>query len=409
GSRRNRGTGTATEGVAAEFFAGMGLVRRALEAPSARGRRWRTDFANDLDPLKSRLYRAYFPGAADHYHEGDIHALSAADLPEADLWTASFPCTDLSLAGRGAGIHAGQSGAVWGLLRLLESIDLEKRPSHLLFENVLGLLSSHGGADLRALVSAVNDLGFGVDPVCVNAAHFVPQSRPRLFLIATRLDLALVERADVDSIEPATARPARIIAAMGRESDLIWHARQTPPLPSPRHALADILESLDPEDERWWPAPRAKYFFEQIHPEHRLLAQRMIDRDRVTAAAAFRRVRPVGEMGADGLRAKRSVIELRSDGIAGCLRTPKGGSAKQMLFQAGRGEYQVRFLTALEAARLQGLDGVPEGFSENELLFGLGDAVCVPAVRWVLDLLSTPAPAAGQPRLFASASPVEAV
>jgi DNA (cytosine-5)-methyltransferase 1 len=78
------------------------------------------------------------------------------------------------------------------------------------------------------------------------------------------------------------------------------------------------------------------------------------------------------------------MAELRTDGIAGCLRTPRGGSGRQILFKAGRGKFQVRLLTARECARLQ---GVPESYAINvplnQALFGFGDAVCVPAVEWV--------------------------
>lgn len=78
------------------------------------------------------------------------------------------------------------------------------------------------------------------------------------------------------------------------------------------------------------------------------------------------------------------MAELRTDGLAGCLRTPKGGSGRQILFKAGKGLYQVRLLTARECARLQ---GVPDDYQIavplNQALFGFGDAVCVPAIEWI--------------------------
>src|SRR5207237_9527657 len=85
------------------------------------------------------------------------------------------------------------------------------------------------------------------------------------------------------------------------------------------------------------------------------------------------------------VRNGRSMAELRTDGIAGCLRTPRGGSGRQILFKAGKGKYQVRLLTARECARLQ---GVPDSYvinvPLNQALFGFGDAVCVPAVEWIV-------------------------
>ena len=78
--------------VAAEFFAGIGLVRVALEHCG-----WRVAFANDIDPDKLEIYELNF-GRAD-FHLGDIHEIDVSNLPQCDLFTASFPCNDLSIAG----------------------------------------------------------------------------------------------------------------------------------------------------------------------------------------------------------------------------------------------------------------------------------------------------------------------
>ena len=379
-------------GRAAEFFAGMGLVRRALESGPAGGR-WETVFANDLAPSKCRVYRAWF--GEDALHEGDVAALGAGDIPAAELWTASFPCTDLSLAGRGAGIHAGQSGAVWALLGLLGDTSEERKPRWVLFENVPALLTSHGGADVRALVRALNDVGYGVDPLLVNASRFTAQSRARVFLIATKHEDA---PAAGDGVAPAhAARPESVERVVRANPDLVWHGRRLPALLERGSALAGVFEPLPPDDPRWWPADRRAYFLNQIHPGHQALARRLTGGEHIERRTAFRRVRAF-----DGV--KRSVIELRDDGLAGCLRTPKGGSAKQIVFEAGRGASRVRFMTALEAARLQGVtQTLPDGFSETELLFALGDAVCVPAVRWVLDaILGRDQTAAGAPATMAA-------
>ncbi len=380
-------------GRAAEFFAGMGLVRRALESGPAGGR-WETVFANDLAPSKCRVYREWFGG--DGLREGDIGGLIASDIPAAELWTASFPCTDLSLAGRGAGIHAGQSGAVWALLGLLGDTPGERKPRWVLFENVPALLTSHGGADVRALVRALNDVGYGVDPLVVNASRFTAQSRARVFLIATKHEDAPAAGGALAPAHPA--RPESVERVVRANPDLAWHARRLPALPARGGGLENIFESLPPDDPRWWPADRRTYFLNQIHPGHRALAERLTGGERIERRTAFRRVRAF-----DGV--KRSVIELRDDGLAGCLRTPKGGSAKQIVFEAGRGASRVRFMTALEGARLQGVtQTLPEGFSETELLFALGDAVCVPAVRWVLDALRADGDqtAAGAPATMAA-------
>lgn len=364
--------------TANEFFAGMGLVRLAVERANGSVR-----YANDIDALKERLYTAVF-GAGAHFDRRDIAQVRAHDLPHADVWTASFPCTDLSLAGGRAGIHAGQSGAVWGLLKLLENTDAERRPRRLLFENVTGLLSSNGGGDLRALALSLNTLGYAVDVVKADAAWFTPQSRPRLFLIAS--PVGDLPRADPHTLREDRVRHRSVIDAMKKHDDLVWHARPTPPVPERTATLTDIVRDPPEDDPLWWNAERTAYFLAQVHPNHQPIADRMRTGEGVSYAAAFRRVRAIGK-GKDAQ--KRSVVELRDDGLAGCLRLPKGGSARQMLLRAGRGEARVCYLTPEECASLQGVEpsrlpGAPGAFRAADLLTGLGDAVCVPAVAWVL-------------------------
>lgn len=77
------------------------------------------------------------------------------------------------------------------------------------------------------------------------------------------------------------------------------------------------------------------------------------------------------------------MAELRVDGTAGCLRTPRGGSGRQILFKAGYGKYFARLLTSRECARLMGAHGYRIKVPLNQALFGFGDAVCVPVIGWI--------------------------
>jgi hypothetical protein len=94
----------------AEFFAGIGLVRLGLEAAGGK-----VVFANDIDPDKVEMYRRNWPDD-DHLVVGDIHNIRADDIPGCDLFTASFPCNDLSIAGRWEGLNGKESSAFWGLI-----------------------------------------------------------------------------------------------------------------------------------------------------------------------------------------------------------------------------------------------------------------------------------------------------
>ena len=77
------------------------------------------------------------------------------------------------------------------------------------------------------------------------------------------------------------------------------------------------------------------------------------------------------------------MAELRIDGIAGCLRTPRGGSGRQILVVAGYGKVKARLVTPRECARLMGADDFKITAPLNKALFGFGDAVCVPVIDWL--------------------------
>jgi DNA (cytosine-5)-methyltransferase 1 len=353
----------------AEFFAGIGLVRLALERQG-----WRVVFANDIDPKKAEMYQQNWP-ADDHLKVEDIHKLVADEIPNCTLFTASFPCNDLSIAGRWEGLQGKESSAFWGLIRILREMGF-RRPPLVMLENVFGFLLSHKGRDFEQAMLALNELGYAVDAVVLNAVHWAPQSRVRLFVVAQ----AGVNNDAKTSTLVSDARPQAIVDFINSHPNIRWSIRDLPPLPPVRMRLTDILEDLADDDPHWWSKERADYFMNQMSDKHQQQARQMVEGRSFTYATAFRRVRN-----------KKSMAELRTDGIAGCLRTPRGGSGRQILLKAGRGKYQVRLLTARECARLQ---GVPESYPIevplNQALFGFGDAVCVPAVEWIVQHYLTP-------------------
>jgi len=347
---------------AAEFFAGIGLVRLALE-----GQGWDVVFANDIDPNKLEMYKANFD--ASHFKLGDIHDLKPSEIPDCDLFTASFPCNDLSIAGAWEGLSGKESSAFWGLIQILKDLG-KRRPPTVMLENVVGFLQSHGGNDFEAALLALNGLGYAVDAFILNAIHWVPQSRARLFVIAKAMPKT-AER-NPFAMESET-RPEALLTFINMRQNIRWDISELPSPPKPRLALKDIVEDLPDDDPHWWNKERSEYFFKQFSERHLMAARLMIGQRTYSYATAFRRV-----------RYGKSMAELRTDGIAGCLRTPRGGSGRQILFKAGKGKYQVRLLTARECARLQGVpDDYVIGVPLNKALFGFGDAVCVPAVAWI--------------------------
>lgn len=352
----------------AEFFAGIGLVRLGLERCG-----WRVAFANDIDPLKREMYDGHFGDADEHFDTTDVHKLDPDAVPTVDLATASFPCTDLSLAGSRDGLAGKQSSAFWGFIRVLEGME-DRRPPIVLLENVVGFLTSHGGQDFRKAMLALNRLGYGVDPFILDAKWFVPQSRPRLFVVGVATDR--YER--VGLIPNPRIRPESLRSFICANPSIRWriHNLPDPPERAPM-GFVGILDSLPDHAPEWWSQARAEYLYNQFSDRHRIIADELIAKRKWSYATVFRRVRPQSN------GQKRSMGELRADGIAGCLRTPKGGSGRQILFKAGYGRYMARLLTPRECARLMGADGFRIAVPDNQAYFGFGDAVCVSVIDWI--------------------------
>jgi DNA (cytosine-5)-methyltransferase 1 len=159
------------------FFAGIGGFDLAF---SKHG--FEPAFNCEKDDFCRSVLKKHWPNVA---HAGDIQQLSAKDIPAAEVWTAGFPCQDLSLArtphGKRSGLKGSQSGLFYTFLELLSV----HKPKVVLLENVAGLLNSHKGADFNALISSLTQLGYGVAWRVLNARYFgAPQSRPRVFICA---------------------------------------------------------------------------------------------------------------------------------------------------------------------------------------------------------------------------------
>lgn len=356
-----------------EFFAGIGLMRMGLEEAG-----WRVVWANDIDDDKMRMYRAHFTDKSTHFHLGDIHDIDPNHVPTVQLATASFPCNDLSLAGGRRGLAGRHSGAFWGLIRLLSDMS-RRRPPIVLLENVPGFLTSNDGNDFRVACLALNDLGYLVDAFIIDAALFLPQSRQRLFVVGRRDKGKSDMAAETASFYESQFRPRAVADFILWNPDISWSIRELPAVDVKRPTLAQLLDDLPGTSRHWWSHERAEYLLSQMSPKHRAKAEEMIGGSAVSYGTVFRRV-----------RYGKSMAELRTDGLAGCLRTPRGGSGRQILFKAGKGGFSVRLLTPRECARLMGADDYRITVPMNQALFGFGDAVCVPVIRWIAENYLTP-------------------
>jgi DNA (cytosine-5)-methyltransferase 1 len=355
-----------------EFFAGGGMVRAGL------GPGWRCLLANDLDPKKAESYRVNW--GDDALIVGDIRDLAPDGMPgRPDLVWGSFPCQDLSLAGGGAGLRGDRSGTFWPFIGHVRALRDEGRaPAIVALENVLGTLTSHGGRDFTAICGALGDLGYRFGAIVADAARFVPQSRPRLFFVAMRADL-----------EPAPA-----ILGCGPSNP--WHT------PAVKSAFARLPASLR-DGWVWWrmpaPAPRSARFADLVEEspaparwhgpaETAALLSMMseVNLAKVETARASG-IRMVGTLyrrtrHEHGIKVQRA--EIRFDGIAGCLRTPAGGSSRQSMMVIEGDRVRTRLISARETARLMGLpDTYRLPVNRTQAYHLTGDGVVVPVVRHI--------------------------
>lgn len=376
-----------------EFFAGGGMARLGL------GTAWTCRFANDLDPGKAAAYDCNHGKGAMRC--ADVASLSTSELPgRADLAWASFPCQDLSLAGQGRGLGrrgangATRSGAFWAFWRSIEGLRAEGRaPSVIALENVAGLLTSAAGADFTALISILAEGGYRAGALVVDAADFLPQSRPRVFVIA--VDAAVIPPPGLTAsgpegpfVTPAVrAARARLPDALARQ----WVWWRLPPAARRPSSLGDLVEATP--EIGWDSAGKTGSLVAQMSPINRAKLDAALASGGRLVGTLYRRTRPTP----DGGRRVRS--EIRFDGVAGCLRTPAGGSSRQRLVVVQEGEVRTRLLSAREAARLMGLPDsyqLPRAYSAAYHL--IGDGVAVPVVRHLAEHLLEPLARAARDR-----------
>ena len=357
----------------AEYFAGIGLVRLGLEQVG-----WNVVFANDWAHSKFGMYSAHFKDASKHYKVQDIFSICPADIPDTILATASFPCIDLSLAGNLEGIDGRHSSAFWGFTKILDN--QVNKPKLVMLENVAGWLTSNSGQDFRITIQELNRLGYACDVFTIDAAHFVPQSRPRVFVVGMQAS-NVNQNMFVFSNRSSSLKTQALEKAVINNLDLCWNFLDVPALPDKiKVDLSFVIENIADDDDRWWSDNEVKRHLNMMSPINLAYLQGLQELSTYSYCPMYRRV-----------RGGKQRAELRKDGLAGCLRTARGGSSRQMLVRVGQGTLKMRLMTPREYARLQGVpDDYPLPLQINQALTGFGDAVCVPVIVWIAENILNP-------------------
>jgi len=354
-----------------EFFAGGGMARKGL------GPNWTCLFANDFDFKKGLTYQANF--GSDALTVADIRAITPADLPGlADLMWGSFPCQDLSLAGVGAGLQGERSGTFYPFWDVVRALKADGRAPRLIaVENVCGTLTSHRGQDFEAICRTFVEVGYRCGALVINADLFVPQSRPRLFVIGVRADVAI----DPTLLSPEPLAPfhtrgiCRAVEALPKalRAQMLWWN-----VPTPGHRVSTFADEIEehPTSVTWHTPAETEQLLAKMSPLNKAKVTAAMRAGRRMVGGVYKRTR----LNEKGVKVQRA--EVRFDDVAGCLRTPAGGSSRQVILVVDGQKIRSRLISARETARLMGLPDdykLPKNY--NEAYHLTGDGVVVDVVR----------------------------
>ncbi|OWV92212.1 cytosine methyltransferase [Rhizobium sp. R635] len=371
-----------SKGTFYEFFAGGGMARAGL------GSDWQCVFSNDFDFKKGAAYQSNWDKDKQTVLKvGDIRMVETSELPGiADLAWASFPCQDLSLAGGGAGLRGERSGTFYPFWDIVKSLIVEGRaPRVVALENVTGTLTSHGGKDFAAICQTFADNGYRYGALVIDAALFVPHSRPRLFVVGVREDIdiddAIVAPGPIEPFHTRGLRAAYERVNEAAKAKWLWWNMPTPPHRTT--VFADLIEE-EPDSVQWHSTVETKKLLRQMSPINLAKVEAAKRAGRRMVGAVYKRTRVE-----DGVKYQRA--EVRFDDLAGCLRTPSGGSSRQVIVVVDGNRIRSRLISSRETARLMGL---PEGYvlpkNYNEAYHLTGDGVAVPVVRHLTQYVIEP-------------------
>ena len=163
------------------LFAGVGGFDLAMQRQGVK-----VVASVEIDKNCNQVLAQHFPDATQFT---DVTTVKGEDLinagftPSTGIITGGFPCQDLSVAGKRAGLAGERSGLFWEIARLVE----ETQTEYFIIENVPGLLSSNNGKDFGVVIGTMADIGYSVGWRVLDAQHFgVPQRRRRVFVVGRR-------------------------------------------------------------------------------------------------------------------------------------------------------------------------------------------------------------------------------
>jgi DNA (cytosine-5)-methyltransferase 1 len=368
-----------------EFFAGAGMARVGL------GTSWHCQLANDFDPLKARAYKKNW--SEQDFIFSDVAEIKAHKVSDhIDLVWSSFPCQDLSLAGNGVGLGTNvqnemtRSGSFWPFWKIIrEKVNAGSGPKIICLENVYGLITSNQGSDFRVLSEAFAEINYKFGFLIIDAKHFVPQSRPRVFVVGVAQDIDVPR--NLLSYAPkkiwhggSLVEKQKSLSAKAAANWTWWNLPEpTREVPKLIDLASDIVPaSLVNGNEK------TKYLISLMDQKNKLKLRNAMGSGSKNIGCLYRRTRKI-----DGRSVQRA--EIRFDNVSGCLRTPSGGSSKQTFIIVNQGKVETRFPTKQELKSLMGLPSdfwLPDNYTETYKI--IGDGLVTNVVRHLSENIFEP-------------------
>lgn len=163
----------------ASFFAGVGGIDKGFE----KNKLFKVVYANEFDPYPVRTYELNSKLKVDCR---DIREVKAKEIPDFDVLLAGFPCQAFSVAGYRKGFEdeKGRGTLFFELIRIIK----DKKPEIVFLENVKNLVGHDGGNTFRVIREALEENGYLVSPMVMNAMEYgnVPQNRERIYIVCFR-------------------------------------------------------------------------------------------------------------------------------------------------------------------------------------------------------------------------------
>ena len=320
---------------------------------------------------------------------GDATNIMGDELPEFELLCAGFPCQAFSVAGKRRGFDDTRGTLFFDIARICS----EKRPRHLVLENVKGLLSHESGQTFHTILKVLSDMGYDVEWQVLNSKDFgVPQSRERVYIVGhlrgecgRKIFPITGEGSTITRDEIVNVYSVQDTQRINKKQNGTRFKKNNAPshtlTATDTHGVLFELTRNKPQGQRIYKSENG--LSNTLNTSYSLSGiYTMLTEKRTDEGKKIRRERKDKDY--TPWNAKQ--LEPRTDNLVGTLTTSVRDKEHYLLKK--NPDFRIRRLTPTEYERLQGFpDGWTEGVSDTQRYKTLGNAVTVNVVEKIMDAI----------------------